>query len=154
MSNGGSITLQLRDSEGTVHEREAEFNVWGSIAAPIMFSHQLEAGDPKAETISVAANFTRSLYGLKDDGTTSSVELTFSGADHLQTADQADGTTTDPTHYGIDARPRVNDISVSSLPPTPHLITDDRGDTWIYIDTYRGGADRGMYGVFMQGHGG
>jgi hypothetical protein len=151
MSNGGSITLQLRDSEGTVHEREAEFNVWGSIAAPIMFSHQLEAGDPKAETISVAANFTGgSLYGLKDDGTTSSVELTFSGADHLQTADQADGTTTDPTHYGIDARPRVNDISVSSIPPTPHLITDDRGDTWIYIDTYRGGENIELTAKFDQ----
>ena len=151
MSEGGSITLKLRDSEGTVHEREAEFNVWGSIAAPIMFSYQLQAGDPKAETISVAPDFAGgSLYGLKDDGTTSSTKLAFSGADHLQTADQADGTTTDPTHYGIDARPRVNDISVSSLPQTPHLITDDRGDTWIYIDTYRGGENIELTARFDQ----
>ena len=160
LADGQTVTLQFRDDDNTVHERQAEFNVWGTVGyaagntedpgTPLMFSYQLQAGDPKADTISVGSGFSSTVYGLKDDGTTSSVELAFSGKNHIQTEAQADGTMTDPTHYGIDARPRVNDISVSSVPQTPHLITDDRGDTWIYIDTYRGGEDIELTAKFDQ----
>ena len=149
--SNGAITLMFTDADGTVHKRDAAYVAGDAQPHRPVYAYTLQSGDPKADKISIEAHFKNGgVYGVDEDGNVTSVGLNYYGTDTLKTYEQEIGTVTDPTHYGVDARPRVNDISVSSLPETGHLITDDRGDTWIYIDTYRGGEKIELTGKFDQ----
>ena len=159
LANGQTVTLRFRDEDNTVHERQATFNAFGTAGyaagntedpgMPLMFSYQLKAGDPKANTISVDSGFSSTVYGLKDDGTTSDVELVLSGKDNIQTEAQADGTTTDPAHYGVDARPKVQNVDILDGPGIPHIVID-RQSTWTVDDVFRAKEPIDVTVVFDQ----
>jgi hypothetical protein len=139
--DGVGISLEFTDADGTVHTRFAEHNTILSTDTRPVFEYEVQDGDPKADKIVITNGFRRgSAYGANSDGSANTdVIVHFYGDDNLQTWEQETGEVTDPASYGVDGRPKVSAVTVSSVPAVSHVVRQANGYTWTFDDYYRQG---------------
>ena len=137
---GVGINLLLTDQDGNVHKRFAAHNRDLSTNARPVFDYDVVNGDPKADRIAIQSGFRNgSVVGRNSDNTPNeNVIVHFYGDDNLQTWEQETGEAADPASYGVDARPKVTTLGITSDPSVAQVVRS-HNSTWTYDDFYRKG---------------
>ena len=154
--NTTSIILQLTDADGTTHERSANYNEILSTADRPVFAYEVQARDPAASKIAIKGGYHHgTMYGIRNDGWVTDLVPNWSGTATVKSSEQRQGTNTGPDQFGVDGRPKVSHINLTSQPKTDHAVTDTNalGRTYDYViseNTYRASETVEITAIFNQ----
>ena len=137
---GVGISLEFTDGDGTVHKRFAAHNRDASTDERPVFEYDVANGDPKAAKIAITSGFRNgSVVGRNSDNTPNEdVIVHFYGDSNLQTWEQENGEVTDPASYGVDGRPKVEALGITSEPSVSQVVRS-HNYSWTFDDSYRMG---------------
>ena len=136
-----ALKLKLHGADGTIHYRRAVHKSADSTDFRPVFEYTVQEGDPHIRKISIEPGFIGSPVMGKHTNTTTSetTSLQFSGDSLLQNYEQERGYYEGPDHFGMDGRPKVTRLWITTLPSTDHVVRQSNGYTWTFDDTYRQG---------------
>ena len=129
-----TLWIHWDDDEGESYWRSMSYNAGLSTEYRPVFDYTVQSSDPKGEKIRIAYDLDK-MVGVHTNGTVTDTKPQFS-ATWLQNFEQQQGTMTDPVYFGVDGRPKVTVVNISSEPQIDQKILG-WNDERIVRDYYR-----------------
>ena len=146
----GTLQYLFLGTDGIPHRRVANYNAELSTEWRPVYDYVVQPGDPKADLIKVIAGFNgNNLRGRTTTGTITNTRIQWDGDAALQTFEQENGTDSGVAQFGVDGRPKVQNVDILKGPAITHTVTD-REHTWTTSDAFRGGEPIDVTTVFDQ----